>query len=329
MRVLITGAAGFLGRALAQKLSRIGTLVGKDGVPASIEELVLADRVPSDALTEPIPRIVDVRGDLSDAKFVSSFGETCFDSIFHLAASLTLDAERNPDKAFEINVDAVRRLIAATCTHTPRIVFPSSIAVFGGPLPDRVDDGFRPTPTTTYGTHKAIVELLLADASRHGQIDARTLRLPIVLIRPGAPTPTVSDRAAAIVREPLAGRDVLCPLAPETRIPVASASAVARALIALHDVPVSSLPLNRVLNLPALTVTVAEMIEAVEFRRRKTGGIGRISFEPDPVLQRIVDGWPKHFVSAHASHLGLQSDPNFDAIVSEYLLRLDAKNVDG
>ena len=329
MRVLITGAAGFLGRALAAELSRVDTLVGHNGEPSSIVELVLADRAPCRAPGRCGFGVVPVQGNLSDPAFVKLLAERRFDSIFHLAASLTLDAEHDPDAAFEINVEAVRRLIIANSANTPRIIFTSSIAVFGGSLPDIVDDSVRSTPTTTYGAHKAIVELLLADATRHGRIDGRMLRLPIVLIRPGAATPTVSDRVAAIVREPLAGRNVECPLAPETRIPVVSASAAARALIALHNLPTSYLPLGRALNLPALTVTVADMVESVERRRKNAGAIGRIAYEPDPALQAIVDGWPKHFVSADADRLGLKSDPNFDAIVSEYLCGLETADVHG
>jgi nucleoside-diphosphate-sugar epimerase len=257
---------------------------------------------------------------------VQALGARGFDSIFHLAATLTLEAERDPDGAFAVNVEATRELIAAHRATVPRIVFASSIAVFGGALPESVDDEVRPMPMTTYGSHKAIAELLLADATRHGWVDGRALRLPIVLIRPGSPNPAVSDRVAAIVREPLAGRDVVCPLAPETQIPVASARAVARALVRLHDLPASSLPSGRAMNLPALTVSIAEMVRALERQRRPGRAIGSVTFSPDPILQPIVDGWPKRFVSADASRLGLGPDPDLDEIYAGYLAELDCQH---
>lgn len=201
----------------------------------------------------------------------------------------------------------------------PRFVFTSSIAVFGGTIPESVDDHLRPTPATTYGTHKAIVELLLADASRTGRVDGRSLRLPIVLIRPGAGTPAISDRVAAIVREPLAGRDVVCPLTPETCIPVASAAAVARALIDLHNLSADTLPPSRAMNLPSLTVSIAEMLDVIERRRLAGARVGRVTFMQDAAVQAIVDGWPKRFVSANASRLGLCSDPDFATIVTSHL----------
>jgi nucleoside-diphosphate-sugar epimerase len=293
--MLITGAGGFLGRRLTQVL-----------VTRPNSDLTLVDRVTVD-------RTGALLGDLTDPAFVDHLAAQRFDSIFHLAASLTLEAEQDPAAAYAANVEPLRRLIDRS--PGARIVFTSSIAVFGGALPDRVDDTIRSAPTTTYGAHKAINELLLADASRRGRIDGRVLRLPIVLTRPGAPTPAVSDRVAAILREPLAGRDTICPLAPETRIPVASAGAVAAALVALHDLPAELLPESRVMNLPSLTVRIGDMIAAVERR----GATGRVTLAPDQALQAIVDGWPKQFVSEIATRLGLHADADLDALIEDHL----------
>lgn len=317
MRVMVTGAAGFLGVALTRHLLRVGRLVASTGESRPITELLLVDR---QTVTAPGGATVPVRtsrGDLADPDYVGSLAKQGFDSIFHLAASLTLDAEANPEQAYRINVESAR-LLLENAPRAPRILFASSIAVFGGTLPDVVDDTVRAAPDTTYGTHKAMVELLLANDTRLGRADARVLRLPIVLIRPGAPTPTVSDRVAAIVRDALAGQSVECGLSPQTVIPVASAGAVARALVRLHDVPAARLPHGRAMNLPALSVSVQQMIDSVS-RHAEGRRIGTIRYQPDAVLQRIVDSWPKTFVSVHASSLGLAADADFDAIVTQYL----------
>jgi nucleoside-diphosphate-sugar epimerase len=306
MRVLITGSGGFLGRRLTSALLTCP-------LGARLTELVVADRASS-----PIPsdsRIRVEQGDLTDDAFIDRLAATRFDNIFHLAASLTLDAESDPAAAYEINVEATRQLVERAAKPGARVTFTSSIAVFGGDLPTTVDDKIRSTPTTTYGTHKLITELLLADETRRGRIDGRVLRLPILLTRPGGSLPTVSDRIGAILREPLAGRDVLCPLAPETEFPIASAGAVAAALLALNELDEMVLPATRAMNLPSLTVRVADIIVAIERR----GATGHIRIAPDARLQRIVDGWPKRFVSAIGTHLGLRADVDIDAVIADHL----------
>ncbi|NPT42842.1 NAD-dependent epimerase/dehydratase family protein [Paraburkholderia sp. 1N] len=321
MRVLLTGAAGFLGRALTRALLAAEHLTFPGRGDSAITELILVDRVSTPAPVppdSPIPVRV-LTGDLADAGFVDHLASLDSDSIFHLAASLTLDAERDMESGYLINVESLRRLVESS-TKPAKFVFASSIAGFGGELPASVDDSLRSEPDTTYGVHKAIAELMVADYSRKGRIDGRALRLPIVLIRDGAPTPAVSDRIAAIVREPLRGRDVVSPLALGTRLPVASSQAVAAALIALHNLPADVLPHGRVMNLPALTVSVADMVAAVE-RRRSGAAVGRIRFDVDSELQRIVDSWPKEFTSANAVRLGLCADANFESIVESYLAR--------
>ncbi|CAM4076739.1 SDR family oxidoreductase [Bordetella tumulicola] len=317
MRVLVTGAAGFLGTRLTLQLLAAGQLTVGEGAPQRITELLLADR---QAVTLPPHGGVPVRvvqGDLSDHVFARDLAAQGCDSIFHLAASLTFEAEQDHARAYAINVEAVRHLIEGAA-RPPRFVFASSIAVFGGALPDIVDDTVRAEPDTTYGTHKAVVELMLANYSRKGAADGRALRLPIVLIRRGVASPVVSDRVAAIVRESLAGNEVVCGLAPDTRIPVASVGAVARALIQLHDAPAASLPHARAMNFPALTVSVADMVDSVP-THVGAAAAGPIRYQADPALQRIVDSWPKVFISKHATSMGLSADADFDAIVRQYL----------
>lgn len=313
-RVLITGAAGFLGRRLTRSLLRAGSLTDREGSRRPISQLCLADIVDVPAPEADGIAVEPRKGDLADPAFVAALARDGFDSLFHLASYLTLHAEQDPAAAYAVNVEALRRLIdgAEGC---PKLVFTSSIAIFGGPLPDTVGDEVAPAPQTTYGSHKAINELLIADYSRHGRIDGRALRLPIVLTRPGAPQPAVSDRVAGIVREPLRGLDLAAPLAPETPVPIVSAGAAVAALAKLHDLPAEALPAKRAFNLPALTVTVAEMAAAVK-RRGATGSIG---YAPDPKMQAIVDGWPTRFVSDQADRLGIAPDADLDALISDHL----------
>ncbi|MEC9265722.1 MAG: NAD-dependent epimerase/dehydratase family protein [Pseudomonadota bacterium] len=317
-KVLITGAAGFLGRRLLRSLAAVGSLAGKQGEDVPIGRVCLADIVPA----EPPPNLPfackPLVGDLADPDYVDRLAAWGPDTVFHLASSLTLQAERDPDAAYRVNVEALRQLIG-TLRHRPRLVFTSSIAVFGGTLPDAVGDGHQQAPTTTYGTHKALNELLILDGSRHGKIDGRSLRLPIVVTRPGTAQPSVSDKIAAIIREPLNGIDTVVPLRPETPVPLVSAGTAATALIRTHDVAEAKLPDKRAFNLPALTIQAQDVAETV----RRCGATGKIRFKPDKDMQRIVEGWPAHFVSQAAVRLGVRSDSDVYALVADYLENRD------
>lgn len=315
-RVLITGGAGFLGQRLARALIKAGELTGSDGERRKIAQICLTDIAPAPLPPSDGPEISRRQGDLSDASFTAALAGEGFDSIFHLASYLTLQAEQDPARAYAVNVEALRRLVDAA-QNRPKVVFTSSIAIFGGTLPDEVGDDLNPVPTTTYGIHKAINELLIADYSRHGRIDGRVLRLPIVLIRPGAALPAVSDRVAGIARAPMNGQDIAAPLPPDMRMPVVSVGKVVEALVRVHDLPADVLPPKRAFNLPALTVSAADMAASVA----RMGGTGQVSFDdPDPAMSAIVAGWPRRFVSATASELGIGPDADFDAIIADYLV---------
>ena len=278
---------------------------------------MLADRAAIPAPEAAFP-VTPLQGDLADPAFTAELSAIGFDSLFHLASQLTFQTEQDPDGGFAANVAPLQRLIAGAARRPgppPVVVFASSIACFGGDLPEVVGDGIPHAPQTTYGAHKAIIELLLADASRTGRIDGRSLRLPIVLTRPGAPVPAVSDQVAEILRGPLAGRDVTAPLAPDTKLPLASAGAVVAALLRLHALPAAALPPRRAFNLPALTVTAPELAEAAA----RAGGPGGVRFASDPALQRVVEGWPARFASETAARLGIHPEESADALARDHL----------
>ena len=318
MRVLVIGAAGFIGSHLVSALLERGQLAGR-----RIKSLLLADAMP---VRGPRGAQVEVRaetGDISDRAFLQHLLADGVDSVFPLAATLTTEAVADFGKGLKVNLLALVDLLEALRQDkgrdaVPRVVFASSIAAFGGALPDTVDDSVQHLPQTSYGTHKAIAELLINDYSRHGFIDGRALRLPIVLIRRGSPSPAVSDRVAAIVREPLLGRDTVCPFDPGTRMPVASVQRVAEALMSVHDLPAVAFGDSRAMNLPALSVTAGEMVESLQ-RFKNVRALGRVAFAPDAKLQSVVESWPKRFVSERASRHGIGSDASFDEIIRHFL----------
>ena len=310
MRVVITGGCGFLGRRLTLRLLERG----------DIEELVLFDNAPS-AL--PLPedrRLAVVTGDLADRESVRRAIAPGTSSVFHLAAVVSGQAEADTDLGYRVNLDGTRTVLDAcrALGSCPRVVFASSLAVYGGELPTEVGDDTPLTPQTSYGVQKAIGELLVNDYSRKGFIDGRALRLPTVVVRPGRPNRAASTFASSIIREPLAGKDAVCPVSPDTIMALASPRRVVLALLHAHDLPGDAFGASRSLQLPGFSVSVSEMAETV----RRAGGetaYARIHWEPDPQIQSIVSGWPQALSAPRAAALGFTADSGIDEVVRAFI----------
>src|ERR1700720_2696398 len=274
MRVVITGACGFLGRRVALQLLARG----------DVDELVLFDNAPSALPLPEHKRLSVVTGDIADFHTVRRVISGGTHSVFHLAAVVSGQAEADTDLGYRVNLDGTRAVLDAcrALGSAPRIIFASSLAVYGGALPPAVGDDTALTPQTSYGTQKALGELLVNDYSRKGFLDGRALRLPTVVVRPGRPNRAASTFASSIIREPLAGKDAVCPVSPDTVMALASPRRVVAGLVHALDLPGHTFGDNRSLQLPGFSVAVGDMVEAV----RRLGGAAhsRIRWQPDPAV---------------------------------------------
>jgi nucleoside-diphosphate-sugar epimerase len=317
MRIVITGGAGFLGSRLARALLARGSLTDARGEARDLRELVLVDVVRA---TVADPRVTVVTGDLTDPTLIERVVTPGTDSVFHLAAVVSGQAEAEFDVGMRANLDATRALLerCRRLAKPPKFVFTSSLAVFGSPLPDPVPDDAPVTPQTSYGAQKAIGEFLVYDMTRKGFIDGRSLRLPTITVRPGKPNRAASSFASGIIREPLSGVDAICPVAPSTQVWVSSPRTVIANLIVGHEAPASSFALTRSINVPGIHVGVGEMVAAL---RRIAGDAvaDRVKWQLDPAIDRIVSTWPARFAPVLGPALGMQADPDFESIVRAYI----------
>ena len=312
MRALITGAAGMLGRKLTARLLETGRLRGE-----RIDAVDLVDLVEAPADAELCAAHVADLSRPGEAEALVSVGP---DVVFHLAAVVSAEAEADFDKGMRVNVGGTRALFDAVrlAGGVPRVVYASSIAVFGAPFPDPIPDDFHPTPLTSYGTQKLIGEALLADYSRRGFLDGIGIRLPTVSVRPGAPNAAASSFFSGIIREPLAGLEAELPVSRQVRHPHASPRAAVGFLVHAAELDTSRLGGRRNLTMPGVSVTVGEQIEALG-RVAGPDAVALIAEEPDPVVAEIVAGWPSRFDTALAASLGFTADKTYDDIIRAYI----------
>src|SRR3989440_6872701 len=314
MRIVITGGCGFLGRRVALKLLAEGSALGP------VDELVLFDNAPSALPLPDDKRLTLVTDDIAELAAVRRVISAGTDSVFHLAAVVSGQAEADTDLGYRVNLDGTRAVLDAcrTLGTAPRLVFASSLAVYGGRLPPEVGDDTALTPQTSYGTQKAIGELLVTDYSRKGFVDGRELRLPTVVVRPGRPNRAASTFASSMIREPLAGQEAVCPVSPDTVMALASPRRIVAGLVQAFGIPGEAFGTSRSLQLPGFSVSVGEMAAAL----RRAGGeaaYARIRWQPDPQIQAIVSSWPPSLATSRAEALGFGRDKNIDEVVQAFI----------
>jgi len=311
MRVLVTGGGGFLGSKLIAAL-----LAGRDGLPQA-ERIVSLDRI-APAIDDP--RLATLTGSLSDEGLLEgAFGDG-IDMVWHLAAAVSAECEADLDLGLTVNLEGTLALLQAAraAGKVPRLVFASSLAAYGGDLPETVDDQTPITPDGSYGTQKAIGELLVKDFGRRGLVDGRSIRLPTVVVRPGKPNRAASGFASGILREPLAGQPSRCPVPPETRMAIVSPRQAVDGLLRAAVLPAEAFGPGRVFNQPGLTVSVAEMIESLRLVAGDAA-VELIDMSPEPDITRLVCSWPQGVASARAVAAGLRADADMDAVLRCYL----------
>ena len=316
MHLLIIGAAGMIGRKLAEHVAATNAIGGQ-----TVNRLTLADVIAPNVAADfsGVRDVVEV--DLSNNGAAAALIAERPDIVVHLAAIVSGEAEADFDKGYRINLDGTRALFDAirlADDYKPRVVYASSLAVFGAPFPDRIPDYFHLTPLTSYGTQKAMGEMLLDDFSRRGFFDGIGIRFPTICIRPGVPNKAASGFFSGILREPLNGQQAILPVGDDVRHWHASPRAAVRFIEHAAMLDIEKLGSRRNLTMPGVSATVGDQIEEL---RRAAGddAVALIKREPDATIQRIVSGWPQDFDTARARELGFEAESSFDEIIAVYI----------
>ena len=319
MNIVITGGAGFLGRRLAETLLARGTLKDAGGRDAAIETLTLVDVVAAAGLDDR--RLQQITGDVADRQLLERAIDGKTTAVFHLAAVVSGQAEADFDLGMRVNLDASRYLLEI-CRQRgtrPKVVFTSSVAVYGGELPATVPDDLAVTPQIVCTARRRRWRSCSSTTTRvSGFVDGRSLRLPTISVRAGRPNAAASSFASGIIREPINGEPSRCPVGPETRVWLLSPCTVVDCFVMAHDMDGARLGANRLLNLPGMSISVGDMVASLA---RVAGAevAARVSWEPDPTIQRMVATWPGELAASRARALGFPTDADFDEIVRRYM----------
>lgn len=317
MKILITGGSGFLGKRLLAHLLKVGSMEIA-GQAVRIDTITVFDACAMDGVPQDT-RVEVLTGNLNDSAAVATAASGT-DMVWHLAAVVSSAAEADFDLGMNVNIHGLLCLLEELRRQRrrPRLVNTSGFAVFGGELPSTVTDETAPTPQSSYGMQKAVAELLVADYSRRGFIDGRTVRLPTIAIRPGKPNRAASSFVSSILREPIAGQEAVCPVKRETAVYISSPRSALRSLMVAMQLNEDMVGLSRTIPLPGITVTVGEMVEALG-RIAGDEAVRKIRWEPDAEIQRIVESWPSHVEARKATSLGFLQDVNIEEIIRAHI----------